>query len=101
MPSSARPRHERGTQLRGAARSAYRTATAHLDGRNCYVLTYVAMRPTFDREAPMNVSLTPELERLKSEKVESGLYQTASEVVREALRLLRDRDAERELLAPM
>jgi len=49
----------------------------------------------------MNVSRTPELERLKSEKVESGLYQTASEVVREALRLLRDRDGERELLAPM
>ena len=36
----------------------------------------------------MNVSLTPELERLVNEKVESGLYQTASEVVREALRLL-------------
>ena len=31
----------------------------------------------------MNVSLTPELERLVNEKVESGLYQTASEVVRE------------------
>lgn len=26
----------------------------------------------------MNVSLTPELERLVNEKVESGLYQTAS-----------------------
>ena len=46
----------------------------------------------------MNVSLTPELERLINEKVDSGLYQTASEVVREALRLLKDRDAERELL---
>lgn len=46
----------------------------------------------------MNVSLTPELERLVNEKVESGLYQTASEVVREALRLLKERDAERERL---
>jgi antitoxin ParD1/3/4 len=46
----------------------------------------------------MNVSLTPELERLVNEKVESGLYQTASEVVREALRLLRDRDQAREQL---
>jgi len=36
----------------------------------------------------MNVSLTPELERRISEKVESGLYTTASEVVREGLRLL-------------
>jgi len=40
----------------------------------------------------MNVSLTPELERLVSQKVSSGMYQTASEVVREALRLLSDRD---------
>lgn len=46
----------------------------------------------------MNVSLTPELERLVNEKVESGLYQTASEVVREALRLLKERDQARELL---
>src|SRR5437762_3728164 len=46
----------------------------------------------------MNVSLTPELERLVNEKVESGLYQTASEVAREALRLLKDRDQAREQL---
>ena len=42
----------------------------------------------------MNVSLTPELEALVNEKVRSGLYQTASEVVREALRLLKNRDDE-------
>ncbi len=36
----------------------------------------------------MNVSLTPELERRISQKVDSGLYTTASEVVREGLRLL-------------
>jgi antitoxin ParD1/3/4 len=42
----------------------------------------------------MNVSLTPDLERFIREKVGSGLYNSASEVVREALRLLvaRDRD---------
>jgi antitoxin ParD1/3/4 len=40
----------------------------------------------------MNVSLTPELERLIHTKVESGLYLSASEVVREALRLLEERD---------
>ena len=44
----------------------------------------------------MNVSLTPELEALVSEKVQTGRYSTASEVVREALRLLAERD---ELLA--
>jgi antitoxin ParD1/3/4 len=41
----------------------------------------------------MNVSLTPELERRIAEKVESGLYTTASEVVREGLRLLFAADA--------
>ena len=44
----------------------------------------------------MNVSLTPELERRISEKVESGLYTTASEVVREGLRLLFEADEARE-----
>ncbi len=38
--------------------------------------------------ARMNVSLTPDLERFVREKVDSGLYNSASEVVREALRLL-------------
>jgi antitoxin ParD1/3/4 len=35
----------------------------------------------------MNVSLTPELENFIQQKVDSKMYQTASEVVREALRL--------------
>ena len=49
--------------------------------------------PSRRREAClMNVSLTPELEALVNEKVRSGLYHTASEVVREALRLLKQRD---------
>jgi antitoxin ParD1/3/4 len=46
----------------------------------------------------MNVSLTPELEQLINDKVHTGMYQTASEVVREGLRLLKDRD-QRELRA--
>jgi len=45
----------------------------------------------------LNVSLTPELEQFVQERLASGRYQTASEVVREGLRLLelqeRDRDA--------
>jgi antitoxin ParD1/3/4 len=44
----------------------------------------------------MNVSLTPELDQLVQQKVASGLYQTASEVIREGLRLLHERDAMRE-----
>jgi antitoxin ParD1/3/4 len=40
----------------------------------------------------MNVSLTPELERFVVAKVESGLYNNASEVIREGLRLLKEHD---------
>jgi antitoxin ParD1/3/4 len=40
----------------------------------------------------MNISLTPQLEKLVKNKVESGLYSSASEVMREALRLLEERD---------
>ena len=40
----------------------------------------------------MNVSLTSELEKFVSAKVESGRYNSASEVVREALRLLEEHD---------
>ena len=36
----------------------------------------------------LNVSLTPQLEELVREKVNSGRYNSASEVVREALRLM-------------
>ena len=36
----------------------------------------------------MNVSLTPELEEWVDERVRSGRYASASEVIREALRLL-------------
>jgi antitoxin ParD1/3/4 len=43
----------------------------------------------------MNVSLTPELEKFVSTKVESGRYNSASEVVREALRLLEEHDQAR------
>ena len=40
----------------------------------------------------MNVDLTPELEQLVQTRVNSGRYNSASEVVREALRLLEQRD---------
>ena len=40
----------------------------------------------------MNISLTPQLEELVKKKVDSGLYVSASEVMREALRLLDERD---------
>jgi antitoxin ParD1/3/4 len=36
----------------------------------------------------LNVNLTPQLEKLVRQKVESGRYNSASEVVREALRLM-------------
>jgi antitoxin ParD1/3/4 len=44
----------------------------------------------------MNVSLTPELEKYIQAKVETGRYTSASEVVREALRLFEQNEHERE-----
>lgn len=46
----------------------------------------------------MHISLTPELERAVKEKVGSGLYNNASEVVREALRAMLERESENEWL---
>jgi antitoxin ParD1/3/4 len=40
----------------------------------------------------MNVSLTPELEQYVNKRVQSGLYHSASEVIREGLRLLKEKD---------
>ena len=45
----------------------------------------------------MNVSLTPQLEQFVDRKVREGKYQTASEVIREGLRLLAERDQKRTL----
>jgi len=44
----------------------------------------------------MNVSLTPQLQEFVRRKVESGLYNNASEVIRDGLRLLIERDAAKE-----
>ncbi len=46
---------------------------------------------------PMNISLTPHLEDMIREKIASGSYNSASEVVREALRLLEQEDQVRAL----
>ena len=40
----------------------------------------------------MNVSLTPEQQRFVDSKLESGLYHTAAEVIREGLRLMMERE---------
>ncbi len=40
----------------------------------------------------MNISLTKEFERYVTQKVESGLYHSASEVIRDGLRLMKERD---------
>jgi antitoxin ParD1/3/4 len=44
----------------------------------------------------LNVSLTPELEHFVQQRVATGRYQTASEVVREGLRLLEHQERDRE-----
>lgn len=44
----------------------------------------------------MNISLTPELEKMVDDKVKSGRYTSASEVIREALRLFSDYEEARQ-----
>jgi len=48
----------------------------------------------------MNISLTPELAKFVEKEVESGLYQTASEVIRAGLRRLKEDRAVRLPQAP-
>jgi len=43
----------------------------------------------------MNINLTPHLEEIVRHKVTSGLYASASEVIREALRLMEEQDRTR------
>ena len=40
----------------------------------------------------MNISLTPTLEKFVQDKVASGLYNSVSEVIREALRMMASKD---------
>jgi antitoxin ParD1/3/4 len=44
----------------------------------------------------MNISLTPELESWIQQKVETGHYQTSSEVIREAIRTQIQREQQRQ-----
>jgi antitoxin ParD1/3/4 len=46
----------------------------------------------------MNVSLTSEIDSWVHRKVKSGFYNSASEVVREGLRLLKERDQQKEIM---
>jgi antitoxin ParD1/3/4 len=46
--------------------------------------------------ATVNISLTPKLNAFLQSRVRSGRYQTTSEVVREALRLLQHQEQQRE-----
>ena len=44
------------------------------------------------KQVTRNIALTPYFDQFVQSKVESGRYQSASEVVREGLRLLEERD---------
>ena len=46
----------------------------------------------------MHISLTPELEKVVRKKIKSGLYNNASEVIREALRNSLKQEAENDWL---
>ena len=50
--------------------------------------------PESSQGVAMNVSLTPELDQFIADQLESGRYRSASEIVREGLRLLQHREEE-------
>jgi len=51
---------------------------------------------TMPHRTTVNISLTPELDAFLQSRVRSGRYQTTSEVVREAIRLLERQERDRE-----
>jgi putative addiction module CopG family antidote len=57
-------------------------------------LPKIVVSPRMTKRKTMNVSLTPELERSVAERVASGRYRNASEVVRAASRLLEKEERE-------
>src|SRR5208337_3599917 len=64
---------------------------------NCQSLTILAISAILLRNGPghsmpLNINLTPQLEKLVRQKVSSGRYNSASEVVREALRIMEAHD---------
>jgi antitoxin ParD1/3/4 len=56
-------------------------------------MLFLAIDRLFHYAVGMNVSLTPRFQRMIDRRVASGRYGSASEVVREALRLLEEREA--------
>lgn len=70
------------------------------DNRICQFVLFALGCSERKFELFMNVSLTPELEKFVTKEVDSGLYQTASEVVRAGLRRLKEESELRSLRAP-
>ena len=67
-------------------------------GPNCTVtITRFDIERVASQAIIMNISLTEQLEQFVSEQVQSGAYQSASEVVRDGLRLLAERRKTEEL----
>jgi antitoxin ParD1/3/4 len=62
----------------------------------CHILAQCDILKEMATRTTVNISLTPELGAFLQSRVKSGRYQTTSEVVREALRLLQQQEKERE-----
>jgi antitoxin ParD1/3/4 len=72
-----------------------------ITGFDSFLLFVVCFqRSEFCAVSIMNISLTPELAKFVEKEVESGLYQTASEVIRAGLRRLKEDQAVRLPQAP-
>ena len=89
-PLGGRPKPRATPVVVYSVAAAKQRRVAHIDtGRSPYYRGGRANRTT------INVSLTPEFEKFVEAEVASGRYQSASEVFREGLRLLQDREEKR------
>jgi antitoxin ParD1/3/4 len=79
-------------ELRLVPQGSRRLALRIVNNSLCYFLTSPLAPTILSRGDPMNISLTPELERMVDDKVKTGRYASASEVIREGLRLLEEQE---------
>ena len=87
-------------RLLAGAIAATAGVVRHLNNRICQFLLFAVICGNGKLDLFMNVSLTPELEKFVAKEVGSGLYQTASEVVRAGLRRLKEEHETRAVRLP-
>ena len=94
-PAPALPTAPAGCRIGGSTAATQHGEVELVDCQRLTIISVTAIISKLNASeipVPMNINLTPQLEDLVRSKVASGLYNSASEVVREALRLMERED---------